>query len=235
MGARFLTPVALALAIAVIFSSLARAENPAREVTETDLVVRARLPALILPRVTFTDANLEGALEYFRKKALDQSNGTLKLQFVLDLPADFKPQNELSLEMTKVPLRDALRYLGQLAGVKYTQQGDKLVVQPMGERIAKKAAETQTPSPQGPIAPNSDSVSRSNRLDKTAEKSSAGNNAYRSLDGTLQPDKSGYVEHRSMSGFPTGIDPNNKLDPNCVSPSKCPAGGCGCTVCACKH
>ncbi len=193
-----------------------------------DGIVNASLPTLILPQVNFRDADLPGTLEYLRKKAFDQSNGAVKLVFTLDLPEDFHPQSELTLHLANVPLREALHYVGQLAGVQFTSRGNVLVVQKLG------GAQTQPP-PQTKGSSSSAPVSRYNPLTDGPKRADDGNNSFHSLDGTLQTEKSGFVPHRSMSGVPVAMDPKNGISVDCIKPSACPSPDCGCKQCACKH
>src|SRR4030095_13121586 len=85
-----------------------------------------RIGSLQLPQVNFRDADIGGALEYLRRKADQASGGTLKLTFVQDLPEDFRPKNELSLDLREVPFIVALNYVGELAGVQFAIEGTRI-------------------------------------------------------------------------------------------------------------
>jgi hypothetical protein len=230
MGSRFLI-LALAFAFGLITAAPdhAQTEGPVRSVVLAGEVVNGRVPEVLLPQVRFKEADLPGALEYFRRIALRESNGAVKLAYVMDLPKDFQPKAELTLDLSKIPLREALRYLGEMAGVQFTQQGESLLVQKRGEIPA--TIERRPPSE--PVAITT-GVTNNNRLSKGPERSAAGNNAYRTLDGTLQNEKSGYAAHRSMSGFPTAQDPKNQLNVDCIRPSMCGKQDCGCKICSCR-
>jgi hypothetical protein len=181
-----------------------------------------RISALQLPQVNFREVDFAGALEYFRRKAEQQSGGALKLTFTHDLPEDFRPKHELSLNLKNIPFTVALNYLGELAGVQFTIDGTTITA-----RVGTAPPSKYTPLPQD--APSS--VKGSGALKKPAEAVSAGNNTYRKTDGTIQPDKSGYVPHRSMGGWSIKQDPNNVKSVNCSRSTPCDSP-CKC-VCAC--
>jgi hypothetical protein len=181
-----------------------------------------RIGSLVLPQVNFREADFAGALEYFRRKAEQQSGGALKLTFVRDLPEDFVPQRELSLNLKNVPFMVALNYLGELAGVQFAIDGTTITA-----KAGSAAPPKYAPLPQD--APST--VKGSGALLIPAAPSSAGNNTYRKTDGTIQPDKSGYVAHRSMGGWSTKQDPNNVKSVNCSRSTPC--APCKC-VCACS-
>jgi hypothetical protein len=183
-----------------------------------------RIGALFLPQVNFREADFAGALEYFRRKAEQQSGGTLKLVFAQDLPKDFRPKHELTLELNNIPFTVALNYLGELAGVQFAIEGTTITAK-TGEAPHPKDA----PLPQDTPS----SVKGSGALAKPAAPATAGNNVYRTTDGVIQGDKSGYVPHRTMGGWSTAHDPNNKITVNCPNGPAC-GQLCKCSsTCAC--
>jgi hypothetical protein len=198
---------------------------------------------LLLPRVTFRDGDLIGVLRYMQQKAEQQSRGAIKVSFVLDLPADFKPRYELSLDLTSVPFAEALRYLGEEAGLQFSQSGNAIFVRregpaptppPLTDADSPKAVPASTPKPSRTARGLPDAQLKpsgvTGALGKPASTATGSNNAYRNMNGDFQPDKSGTVPRRELNGFPAKW---KALDLNCARPAVCPGGECGCNVCSC--
>ncbi len=209
----------LPLLLCTFFAVIATAAEPPRAPSESGPTRPAakqppdpRIAALVLPRVNFREADFASSLEYFRRKAEQQSNGALKLTFKRDVPEDFRPQHELSLDLTNVPFMVALNYFGELAGVHFTIDG---------AAITAKAGAAPRPqyAPLGQEAPSS--VQGSGALVKPAAPASGGKNTYRKTDGTIQPDKSGFIPHRSMGGWSIKQDPDNVKSVNCSAGTPC--------------
>ncbi len=74
------------------------------------------------------EATLDSALEYLRQQIIKASDGGLKLSFVLQ--ADVNRSALVTLRLNDVPSWDALRYVGQLAGVQFTVDQDAILVRP---------------------------------------------------------------------------------------------------------
>jgi len=87
--------LSVALIVCLLF---ARTPSSADEQPAIKPPLQRRLESLILPEVKFRDADFIGALRYLQKKARQQSNGATQVPFVVDLPEDFKPRYELTLE-----------------------------------------------------------------------------------------------------------------------------------------
>jgi hypothetical protein len=156
------------LALAVLVTLVAFADNAAGQSAVPLSSPKAKplihepldkqLRALLLPQVNFRDATFLGALQCFARKAEQQSEGTVKVPFLLELPDDFKPRCELTLDLNMIPFMDALRCLGELAGVEFSFQADSLIVRVPGEIgaaasvIQNKAFHIGTPLPAKGIA-----------------------------------------------------------------------------------
>lgn len=190
------------------------------------------LGRLILPEVKFRDADLSGALGYMRRKAEVSSAGKWRVPFVLDLPEDFQPRFELSLDLKAVPFAEALRYLGEQAGVEFSAEDGVVYVRRLGTASAahaaaqkgKKAFPASTAPTRGLAGP----------LAKAPEAVTGGNNVHRSTAGEVQADRSGYIPRRNLGGWSVEKDSRNATGVNCVRPEKCPGGDCGCFACACR-
>ena len=107
-----------------------RANKP---VDATASALNAKLNRIILPRVQFSGASIEEAVEYLHAKSreFDTLNKT-GVQFMLR-PGGTKP-GRISLDLKDVPLIEALRYCTELAGLTYK-------VEPYAVTIADATAE----------------------------------------------------------------------------------------------
>jgi len=204
--------------------------------------IHFQLANLPLSRVSFRDADLVGALRYLQK-AEEHSRGALKVSFVLDLPADFKPKYELSLDASSIPFAEALRYLGEQGGLQFSQVGEVIHVRPEGKEPAPPplvdangARSAPPPIPGKDPSPLSASAKPGSvaegTLGKPAEAVGGGNNVYRNTTGEVQSDKSGFVPRRGLNGYPDTASKKG-LDVNCARPQDCKVKACGCNVCSC--
>lgn len=205
--------------------------------------IRFQLANLSLSHVSFRDADLVGALRYLQRKAEEQSRGALKVAFVLDLPADFKPRYELSLDASSIPFAEALRYLGEQAGLQFSQVGEVIHVRREGQEPTPPplTAESGPRSATTPIpGKNPSSLSASAKpgsvaegtLGKPAEAIGGGGNVYRNTSGEVQPDKSGFVPRRGLNGY-SDTPSMRGFDVNCARPQDCKVKACGCNFCSC--
>ena len=99
-----------------------------------------QLEALILTRVELRDATFGSALEYLKQQADKISQGKTKVSFVVSLPPEFVETNRVSLNLSNVPFTEALRYLGELAGVKFAVEKYAVTVKPKTSAPAAQAA-----------------------------------------------------------------------------------------------
>lgn len=89
-----------------------------RPVADPASAINSKLRDIILPQVHFSGATIEEVIEYLHVKSrefdtLDKTG----VQFILR-PGETKP-GRISLDLTNVPLIEALRYCTELAGLKY--------------------------------------------------------------------------------------------------------------------
>lgn len=195
---------------------------------------KLRGPApLILRQVELRNSDLSGALEALRLEAEKQSGGRFKGSFVLDLPKGFKPPYEITLELHAIPFPDALRCVGDLAGVYFLAQGDTIIV-----RAKRTAAAAQPAQPTPVIAAASPPTAvpmkeLTGALGKPAERVGEGDGVHRAMDGSVQMEQSGHVAHRALDGWSTEMKQKHIFDANCVRVAQCP-NGCGCSMCTCQ-
>jgi len=216
----------LAACLLLALASASTGETPAIKSP-----LQRRLEALILPEVKFRDSDFIGALAYFQQKARQhQPPAGAQVLFNVDLPASFRPRYELTLDLRAVPFWEALHFLGEQAGVEFSTEGDVVAVRPLGFASAAQAgAHKEKPAPSTP-AP---AKGLTGPLGKPAEPASNGGSTYRSIGGVIQPEKSGNVPRRSLSGWSTDRDRANRVGVNCIRPDKCLENDCGCYFCCC--
>lgn len=212
-------------------------------------VLQRQLESQVLPEVRFHDADFTDALLYLQMKALASSQNAVRVPFIVQLPADFKPRYELTLDLKSVPFWEALRHLGGQAGVEFSIEGDSVRVRPLSVAAAAKVAgRTVMPAPVPPPAAPAPAPEKkvAGRLGDPAKPFAAGNNAHYSSVGVIQPQRSGTISHRNLTGWALPSDRGNRLSMNCIDIKKCIAHGggccakgsagceCGCYACACQ-
>jgi hypothetical protein len=204
--------------------------------------LQRKLESQILPEVRFQDVDFVDALHYLQMQALTSSQNTVKVPFVVQLPADFKPRYQLTLDLKGIPFWEALRHLGGQAGVEFSIAKDSVRVRPAGaESAAKPAALTLIPAPE-PAAPDP-GKGLAGLLGKPARPfGAAGGNNHYATSGEAQPQRSGNQKHRNLSGWSVEDDPGNNYSMNCIDFAKCKAYRgevekcpCGCFACACQR
>lgn len=114
-----------------------------------------KLNAIRFPSVTFSNATIDEAIEYLRVKARDlDADGDVAGRGVNII---FKPGNtpstsEITLDLKNVPMGEALRYITELAGMKYTIQNGTIVVVPITESAAAMVTRVIKVPPEAMIA-----------------------------------------------------------------------------------
>lgn len=107
------------------------------------------LPVKALARtvvpVEFNNTTLNSAIEYIRQKVAEDSGGKLQINFAINLPPELA-NKKITLKMDHVPVPEVLRYMGEMAGVKFEQQQYAIAVTPAGDN---PAASSFTPSAVG--------------------------------------------------------------------------------------
>jgi hypothetical protein len=88
-----------------------------------------QLETVILPKVEFKEATLNSALDYLRQAVDKASGGKTSVNFVVGLPDDQK-NAPITLSLSKVPFTDVVRYIGELANVKFGYDKYAISVRP---------------------------------------------------------------------------------------------------------
>lgn len=94
----------LSLLLTLVAAAWAQPKNP------NDIVLEQTL----LPEISFKEASLSSVLEYLSQKAGDKS----PLNFVTLYPAEYG-EKLITLQLTHVPLKVVLDYIGAIAGVDF--------------------------------------------------------------------------------------------------------------------
>jgi hypothetical protein len=205
--------------------------------------LQRQLESQILPEVRFQDADFMDALHYLQLQALTSSQNPVRVPFVVQLPADFKPRYELTLDLKAIPFWEALRHLGGQAGVEFSIAKDSVRIRPAGaEAATKPAVRTVIPAPAPEPATPDPGKGLTGRLGKPARPfGAAGGNNHYTTAGEPQPQRSGNQKHRNLSGWSVEDDPGNQYSMNCIDFAACKAHRgdgpcpCGCFACACQR
>ena len=97
--------------------------------------LQKKLNGLVLPRVNLKDTTFGTALDYLKQQAAKE--GT-PVSFVTQLPADFLNTKTVTLALDNVPFTEALRYVGELAGVTFTIEQYAISVRPLEAKAAEQ-------------------------------------------------------------------------------------------------
>ncbi len=98
-----------------------------------------KMDRIILPRVQFQEATIEEAIEFLRVKSRDldtSSPGGGGVNMILrngDAPSSAK----ISLDLKNVPLSEALRYVTELAQMKYKVESNAVLIVPLSENASQ--------------------------------------------------------------------------------------------------
>jgi len=88
-----------------------------------------QLETVIVPKVEFREATLTSALEYLRQAVDKATDGKTSVNFVVGLPEEQK-NSSITLSLSKVPFTDVVRYIGDLANVKFSYDRYAISVRP---------------------------------------------------------------------------------------------------------
>jgi hypothetical protein len=102
------------------------------------------LKALIMPKVQFTESSLAESLEYLRQKGNQISGEKTPINFVMQIDDPTKAR-KITLSLSNVPFTEALRYIGDLAGVQFVYDRFAIVVKPKGPAPAVNAEPATAP------------------------------------------------------------------------------------------
>ncbi len=105
--------------------------------TRGSQAINNKLDSIIIPRIDFTDSSIKEAIAFIKKRAadLDEDDSDNKgINIVLKLPPDSPDAAyPITLSLTDVPLREALRYVTEAANLKIKVETHAVVVVPATE------------------------------------------------------------------------------------------------------
>ena len=90
--------------------------------------VEKQLQALILPKVEFKDATLDSVLDALKQQAAKASGGKIVPNFVVQ--AGVNKSAPVTLQLTNIPFREAMRYVGDLVQADFVVDKYAIVVKP---------------------------------------------------------------------------------------------------------
>lgn len=99
--------------------------------------INSKLDSIIIPRIDFTDSSVKEALDFIKKRASDLDEGDSDnkgINIVLKLPPNSPDAAyPITLSLSDVPLREALRYVTEAANLKIKIETHAVVVVPSTE------------------------------------------------------------------------------------------------------
>lgn len=114
-------------------------EAPKTEPAKSAALEKAQ--KIILPRVEFVEATAAEAVAFFRAKAVDLDVDKTGVNLVLEAGA--APDARLTLNLTNIPLSEALRYVAALAGLELVAEPNAIVLRgPKAEPAPSQAQAT---------------------------------------------------------------------------------------------
>ncbi len=95
--------------------------------TATKGDLKSRMAAIIVPKIDFKEASLTSVLDYLPKLAAQQP-GAPPLNIVRMFPKEYGDTKSITLQLSNVPMTDALDYIAQLGGVTVTYEKAAVVI-----------------------------------------------------------------------------------------------------------
>ena len=99
--------------------------------------ISAKMDRIIFPQVQFTGASVEEAIEFLRLKSRDldlqETDPAKKGVNIIFKTGDTPSTAQISLDLKDVPMKEALRYITELAGMKYKVEAYAVLVVPISE------------------------------------------------------------------------------------------------------
>jgi len=111
---------------------------------ETSALREKQLAALILPHVELNEATLGTALDYLKQSAARQ--GVTDVSFVVQAPQDVVDSKKVTLNLSKIPFTEVMRYMGELTGFKFAIEKYAIVVKPDAVTVVTSASPVPAPA-----------------------------------------------------------------------------------------
>ena len=104
-----------------------------------------QLAALILPHVELNDATFGTALDYLKQSAAKQ--GVTDISFVVQAPQDVVDTKKVTLNLSKIPFTEVIRYVGELTGFKFSIEKYAIVVKSDAGPVVTSASPAPAATP----------------------------------------------------------------------------------------
>ena len=110
--------------------------------TQPSAYIKDKLERIIFPQVSFTGATVEEAVEFLRVKSKDldltEKNTERKGVYIIMKTGDTPVSAQITLDLRDVPMAEALRYITELAGMKYKIEPYAVLVVPLSETTSEQ-------------------------------------------------------------------------------------------------
>jgi general secretion pathway protein D len=101
-----------------------------------------KMQKIVFPQVQFTGASIEEAVEFLRVKSRDldtfETDPARKGVNIILKPGENAPTASISLDLKDVPMQEALRYVTELAGMKYKVEPFAVLIVPVTETTTEQ-------------------------------------------------------------------------------------------------
>lgn len=129
-----------AMAAIATYQVVLRAKPDHAGAMERMSALKSHLPppdSMIIPQTSMNNATLEEALEYLRIKSRVADSFGYGVDIIQIAPTN---GSSITLDLRRVPLRDALRYITELSGMKFSWENRRVVVRALNAKPAPLVA-----------------------------------------------------------------------------------------------
>lgn len=110
--------------------------------TQPSAYIKDKMERIIFPQVSFTGATIEEAIEFLRVKSKDldlmEKNADRKGVNIIMKTGDNPINAQITLDLRDVPMAEALRYITELAGMKFKIEPFAVLVVPLSETTSEQ-------------------------------------------------------------------------------------------------
>lgn len=110
--------------------------------TQPSAYIKDKMERIIFPQVSFTGATVEEAIEFLRVKSKDldtlEKNMERKGVNIIMKTGDTPISAQITLDLRDVPMAEALRYITELAGMKFKIEPFAVLVVPLSETTSEQ-------------------------------------------------------------------------------------------------
>lgn len=110
--------------------------------TQPSAYIKEKMERIVFPSVSFTGATVEEAIEFLRVKSHDldltEKNAERKGVNIIMKTGDTPVSAQITLDLKDVPMAEALRYITELAGMKFKIEPYAVLVVPLSETTSEQ-------------------------------------------------------------------------------------------------